>query len=149
MRGGKGARDVEKQRLQMKHIVMFIAVVACIAYLLFQARGSEQREGIQAGSEEEVRLEEVLGLIEGVGQVKVYFHYDGRQSRKEGDVLFSDYFRQQSSSEQMMGGVLVVAEGAEDVFIREQLAATISRILQLSAHRIVIVPMKKEEDVGA
>ena len=40
-----------------------------------------------------------------------------------------------------------MVEGAEDPFIRGELATTISRILQLPSHRVVIVPMKEEEGV--
>lgn len=102
---------------------------------------------MQAGSDEEARLESALEAIQGVGEVKVYFHYEGQAQGEKDSVLFSQYFSQQTETPQSISGLLVVAEGADDVFIRGELEATISRILQLPSHRIVIVPMKDEEDV--
>lgn len=143
------ARDVEKQRIRLKTVTMLIAVIACIAFFLFRSEGNKQEGELQAGSEEEARLEEALEAIQGVGRVKVYFHYEGQKKSETSteSELFSQYFRQQEAPQQEMSGLLVVAEGADDVFIRNELMATISRILQMPTHRIVIVPMKEEEEV--
>ena len=81
--------------------------------------------------------------IEGVGEVSLYFHYEHRESTNP----LSDYF---SMSQQHrlnkwndLQGVLVVAEGAEDFKIQNELSKILSTVLQLPEHRIVIVEMKK------
>jgi len=140
------ARDVDKPSKQLKIIFMLIALLACIAYFLLQANGSEQSAVLDSNGEE-AKLESVLEKMQGVGDVKVYFHYDEKSKSNGENELFSQYFRQQATSGQGVSGLLVVAEGAEDVFIRQELAATISRILQLPSHRIVVVPMNEQEDV--
>ena len=42
-------------------------------------------------------------------------------------------------------GVLIVSEGAKSPVIKRQLQKTVSSILQLPAHRIVILPMEEGE----
>lgn len=135
---------MEKQKISNKLFILLIVAVACITFLQFQPKtlntGREQLDG-----EEETRLEAVLQEIEGVGHVEVYFHQPTGKNSSD-SLLFSDYFQKQVPVSES-GGVLIVAEGAENVFIRTELAEIISKILQLPQHRIVIVPMKKREEV--
>lgn len=126
---------------------MLVALLVCIAYFVLQANRSEQSGELSDGNVEEEKLEKVLEAMQGVGEVQVYFHYDEKSENSAENELFSQYFRQQSKSGQGVSGLLIVAEGAEDVFIRQELATTISRILQLPSHRIVIVPMKEQGDI--
>lgn len=140
---------MEKRQSRFKIIILLAVAVACIALFLLQPGKSEKvtvgQDG--TGNEDEARLAAILGEIQGVGRVKVYFHYDEPTEKEADSTLFSDYFRQQGKTKQTVSGLLIVAEGAEDPFIRGELATTISRILQLPSHRVVIVPMKEEEGV--
>lgn len=127
-------------------IMILTALIACIALLFFQTKDLEQASESGVRSDSNTYLEEVLESIEGVGKVKVYVHYFGQEAPNADSQWLGDYFRQQNPS-QAISGLLIVAEGANDIFIRENLTETISRITQLPSHRIVIVPMKNEEDV--
>ncbi len=83
-------------------------------------------------------LEKTLQEIEGVGQVKVYVHYE-----QKNQAFLSDYFR---SSEGGVTGVLIVSEGAVEPSIKRELMEVVSRVMQVPAHRIMIVPMRKKGD---
>lgn len=136
---------MEKQKISNKLFLLLIALVACITFLQFQPQKLDtERE--RMGGEEEARLAAVLETIEGVGHVEVYVHQPTGLNDSN-SLLFNDYFQKKVPVNQS-GGVLIVAEGAENVFTRTELAATISQILQLPQHRIVIVPMKKKEEVS-
>lgn len=47
-----------------------------------------------------------------------------------------------------MIGVLLIAEGAEDYAIRNELSRILSSVLQLPEHRVVIVEMKKRGNMN-
>lgn len=102
--------------------------------------------GGKKGQEEEnrgnVALEEALMSIKGIGDVLLYFHYE------QGEITnpLSDYFSPSTTSAKkgnQLQGILVVAEGAEDLKVRSELSRILSAVLQLSEHKIVIVEMKK------
>lgn len=102
-------------------------------------------ESKQLGSTDQLtELEAILGRIDGVGQVKVYIHQD---NVKQETSVFQSYF-QNEASENSVFGILVVAEGATDDGVKRSLINTLSRVLQVPTHRIVIVPMVVKEENG-
>ncbi len=83
-------------------------------------------------STKEEQLAQVLGQIEGVGQVTVFIY---EQETEVGLLM----------PQQQEIGVLIVAEGAHSPKVRKQLADTVQRVLKLASHRIAILPMKEGE----
>jgi len=135
-------REVEKKWTKTNLILIPIALVAFIAYisLTFNDPNSEQNDP----SSLEGKLEQTLMQIRGVGQVKVYLHYD--DIPPDANNLLNDYFST-GKSEKAVSGMLIVSEGASDPSIKSQLLETISRVMQLPTHRIMIVPMERKGDV--
>jgi len=135
-------REVEKKWTKTNLILIPIALIAFIAYisLTFNDPNSEQIDTTSI----EGKLEQTLKQIEGVGQVKVYLHYDGNTSGANS--LIDDYFTS-GKSEKIVSGMLIVSEGASNPAIKNQLLETISRVMQLPTHRIMIVPMERKGDV--
>jgi len=106
----------------------------------------------------EQKLEEILSRIEGAGEVRVLITYkqsssseyaynqeeskngqDLRQSRELVTGNGGPYLlRQEAPGVQ---GVLVVAAGANDTLVRQQLFQAVAGILDVPAHRIVIAVM--------
>ncbi|MDI7742216.1 hypothetical protein QMK38_09405 [Lysinibacillus fusiformis] len=136
---------MEKKWTKQKLIFIPIAVLVFIAYISVTLNDSNEEQS-STSSGEEARLEQALGQIQGVGQVKVYFHY-GTESPAENDSdsLLNGYLSS-SEKEKNVSGLLVVSEGASNPAIKKQLLETISRVMQMPTHRIMIVPMENRGD---
>lgn len=93
-------------------------------------------------SSQEAKLEQALKEIDGVGEVKVYFHYD---TPKNDESSLEKYF-QTSNSNPKISGLLVVSEGASSPTIQNDLLKIISRVMEVPTHRIMIVPMERKGD---
>lgn len=113
--------------------LLIVPVIIFVIYLVIT-----QNTSVSTDSHAESLLEQTLQEIEGVGQVKVYVHYE-----QQTQALLSDYFR---SNEGGVTGVLIVSEGAVEPRIQRELMEVVSRVMQIPAHRIMIVPMRKKGD---
>jgi stage III sporulation protein AG len=131
---------VEKKWTKLNIILIPIAVLAFIAYISVTSDASSERYDTVTA---EGRLEQALSEIEGVGKVKVYFHYDENPSNSE--ETLSNYFRS-SNNTNTVSGLLIVSEGAKDPKVQRQLLETISKVMEMPAHRIMIVPMESKGD---
>ncbi|MFC5540270.1 MAG: hypothetical protein C0P75_010630 [Bacilli bacterium] len=131
---------MEKKWTKLNIILIPIAVLAFIAYISVTSDASSERYDTVTA---EGRLEQALSEIEGVGKVKVYFHYDENPSNSE--ETLSNYFRS-SNNTKTVSGLLIVSEGAKDPKVQRQLLETISKVMQMPAHRIMIVPMESKGD---
>lgn len=134
---------MEKKWTKQKLIFIPIALVVFIAYISVTWNDSKTEHS--TASTEEGRLEQTLSQIQGVGQVKVYFHYDNSTTPTDSDNLLNGYLSS-SETRQYISGLLVVSEGASDPAIQKQLLDTISRVMQMPTHRIMIVPMENKGD---
>lgn len=132
---------MEKPTGKPRLIMIGLMVMVCsVLYITTTANvGGEKQK------KEEKRmlstLEETLEQMEGLGNVKVYFHYD----EKEEESPLANYFSASttSKSQSPLQGLLVVADGADDPAVRNGLSQLLANVLQLPEHRIVIVEMKK------
>lgn len=121
-------------------LIIPIAVLAFIAYI--SATGGASKDEYE-NLTPEGRLEQALSKIEGVGKVKVYFHYDINPSNTEEKL--SNYFRSNNNTA-TVSGLLIVSEGAKDPKVQRQLLETVSKVMQMPTHRIMIVPMESKGD---
>lgn len=84
--------------------------------------------------------------ISGVGRVEVYFHYRNSSGETtESEVSFFQWTSESKGDKEELIGILVVAEGAKDKRIQNKLVTTLSSVLQISPHRIVIEEMELED----
>lgn len=91
-------------------------------------------------------LSYILEKISGVGRVEVYFHYEeSTEKATESDVSFFQWTSESRKDKEKLVGILVVAEGASDKRIQNNLINTLSSVLQISPHRIVIQEMEMED----
>lgn len=119
------------QRKAIRPLLMIVAVI--VLFSLYQSMD----EPVQKMTEEQ-QLASMLEQIVGVGQVSVYFHANHTR-----ETTLGSYFQQ---DEPQIMGVLIVAEGATTPKIVRLLQTSVSQILQIHEHRIVIVPMEMEEE---
>ena len=115
--------------------IIALIVMALVGFLLLRQETSPSSDNQTI----EAKLAATLSKIEGVGQVSVYVHTDASKESS----LFS---LSTVENAETYTGVLIVSEGAKSPIIKRQLLETVSSILQLPAHRIVILPMKEGEE---
>ena len=120
-------------------VLPLILLAFCTFIFLFLNQSDRQEESTDTNN----TLESILRTVDGVGDVKVYLHYDNNKGT--GSSFLDSYF-EPSTSVQTVSGVLVVAEGAKDDRIKRLLIETIADVLQVSSHRIVVVPMNLKEE---
>lgn len=113
-------------------LIMGMCIALVVTYFMTDEPAQEARSG-------EEKLAQTLQQIEGVGDVVVYFH-----TAADRQTTLSSYFRYEE--ETGIGGVLIVAEGATNPKMIQLLQNSVSQILQLPKHRIVIVPMEMGEE---
>ncbi|WP_277587452.1 hypothetical protein [Psychrobacillus antarcticus] len=91
-------------------------------------------------------LTSILEKINGVGKVAVYFHYEeSAEKTAESDASFFQWTSDTKKDKEKLIGILVVAEGANDKRIQNSLIKTLSSVLQIAPHRIVIEEMELED----
>lgn len=132
-KGGALRKHVDKK--QANRPLLLIGTIVVIA-VVFMFTFSSTNKGQQRMTSEQ-QLEKILGEIQSVGQVQVYFHYE--QETESGNFL-------SLSKGQKMTGVIIVAEGAQQSTVKNLLKTTVSTALQIPAHRIQIVPMQMKEE---
>ncbi|WP_153722364.1 hypothetical protein [Sporosarcina cascadiensis] len=132
------------QKTTKKSQILLVGLMLMVGSIFFIT--SSGSLGGEKNKKEEKRLlstfEETLEQMEGIGAVKVYFHYDERELESSLAGYFSMSAAQDKSRSELKG-LLVVAEGAEDPAVRNELSQLLANVLQLPEHRIVIVEMKK------
>ncbi len=100
-----------------RNIEWFLAILAIAVLLLTQLNGSSTERIAQ--TDQELRLSAILSRIEGAGSVEVMISEDGSN------------------------GVLIVAEGADDLGVCLHLQYAVQTLLGTESSRIEIVPYQK------
>jgi len=126
-------------------ILMLIAASVGIFIILPMYQTSSTNNQVTPTTNEE-KLEQTLKAMQGVGEVKVYFYYGEMTDDKDENKLFSQYFRGTEQSTKEVTGLLIVSEGAKDIFVKNEIRAVVSQVMQLPIHRIIIVPMENKEE---
>ncbi|WP_107841834.1 hypothetical protein [Metasolibacillus meyeri] len=112
--------------------MLAIPIILVVIFLMTNQKAPTTT--VQDGSS----LEQTLQEMAGVGQVKVYVHYE-----QQGEAIFSDYFR---AKEGRVTGILIVSEGAVEPTVQRELLQVVSRVMEIPTHRIMIVPMRNKGD---
>lgn len=130
------------EQVNRKKTTVIIVLLTFIIVLFFITDSSfEQHKNKSTQTENGNHLETVLKKMEGVGEVEIFLYY-GEEEKK---TPLSNYFSNSSSSPKTgsnVQGVLVVAEGASNVKMKNELIHIFASVLQVPEHRIVIVEMK-------
>lgn len=132
-----------KKYVKQAPILLFIPIVLFMFMLNRNDFGGGERSLIQQSDQEIDKLEAVLQTIEGVGAIRVYYYED--QSKKT-STLSSYLTESDVAGDDSIKGILVVAEGGGDPYVRTTLLNAISTVFQLSEHQVVIVEMEKERE---
>ncbi len=125
-------------------LILVAASVGIFIILPMYQTNSPNDKGSPLTNEE--KLEQTLKAMQGVGEVKVYFYYGEMTDDQDANKLFSQYFRGTEQGAKNVTGMLVVSEGASDIFVKNEIRAVVSQVMQLPIHRIIIVPMENKEE---
>ncbi len=113
----------------LRHIEWaLLALLAAAALMLMSGSSSD---GIGQGGELERRMEAVLECVQGAGRVRVLVN------GSENTDMFS------GQTDRSVVGVLVVAEGADDLNVALALGRAVQTLLGIEADRIEILDMKE------
>ncbi|MEK5332380.1 MULTISPECIES: hypothetical protein [unclassified Lysinibacillus] len=138
---------MEKVRKKTTSFIVLMLIAASvgifIVFPMYQTNSTNER--VTPNTNEE-KLEQTLKAMQGVGEVKVYFYYGEMTDAKDENKLFSQYFRGTDESTKDVTGMLIVSEGASDIFVKNEIRAVVSQVMQLPIHRIIIVPMENKEE---
>ncbi|AMO33035.1 hypothetical protein J2D69_14860 [Lysinibacillus sphaericus] len=138
---------MEKTRKKTTSLMVLILVAASVGIFIIlpmYQTNSTNDKGSPLSNEE--KLEQTLKAMQGVGEVKVYFYYGEMTDDQDANKLFSQYFRGTEQGAKNVTGMLVVSEGASDIFVKNEIRAVVSQVMQLPIHRIIIVPMENKEE---
>jgi len=122
---------VDKSRASRPLFIAFVLIVVLSIYMVMNLSSQSAQTDIP-----EQQLAKILSEMEAVGQVFVYFHYE---QQKEKSFLAV-------SQQQNIAGVIIVAQGAQDVHVQQLLKQTVGNVLQIPTHRIQVVAMQHKEE---
>ena len=125
----KGSKYIVFILLGLLILVMCIPTTAKSANLM-------QEEDNVSSRDLEIRLEEVLSAMDGVGKVKVMIMTEGNKE---------SVFGTQMNGEKVCG-VVVVAEGAGSAIINTRISDAVKALFSIDVHKISIVKMRSQEE---
>ncbi|MFJ7646548.1 hypothetical protein ACIQ1H_03315 [Lysinibacillus sp. NPDC097279] len=138
---------MEKVRKKTTSFIVLMLIAASVGiFIVFPMYQTNSTNDQVTPNTNEEKLEQTLKAMQGVGEVKVYFYYGEMTDAKDENKLFSQYFRGTDQSTKDVTGMLIVSEGASDIFVKNEIRAVVSQVMQLPIHRIIIVPMENKEE---
>lgn len=134
---GFSLKNMGKQ--QWLVLLLFGLLLAVIAMPVNKKDGEGVDSGLSASKSQdeeradclERKLEQVLGQVEGVGNVRVMLYPSDT----------SDSWSSLQTSE-CVQGVLIVAEGADDPVTVQKIQESVMALFQVEAHKIKVMKMK-------
>ncbi len=111
---------------------------------LFGMGGTGDTPTVTTGTADalEERIARVLSSIDGAGKVEVVIHYQKAQAVQT-SWLTADASTQQDTTGDVLG-VVVVAQGADDLWVRLELARAVETLLRLPADSVEVFKMGGE-----
>lgn len=131
--------------------ILFVAVIALLLFdVLTQSKdgrrqivdmdgGTEYTEETAMATEEEIRLEEILSQMKGVGDTNVMITY---QSVEETDTVFTS---ESNKNDRKVEGVIVASEGAGDIIIKSNIIDAVATVFDIPASNVVVFEKSKSD----
>ena len=128
--------------------ILFVAVIALLLFdVLTQSKdgrrqivdmdgGTEYTDETALATDEELRLEEILSQMKGVGATNVMITY---QNNEEINSVFNSGTANKKSK---VEGVIVAAEGAGDIVIRSNIINAVATVYDIPASNVVVYEKK-------
>lgn len=149
---------------------LYIIIIIGIVFMLMPQGGQRQKDDEKTHSydsySDEVRLEDILSRIDGVGEVSVMITYYGTTSydvafekRESGSVSEDQTTKSEENSVIMTDGqplvkgvvypkakgVVIIAEGAGNVSVKKAITEAATAALEVSSHRVCVLEGKERK----
>lgn len=121
-----------KNRNNKLMIVIFIIGIAILAVSCVLPDGKDETGGNVQYAGEEERLSDILSQIDGAGRISVMISYESAPERS-----FGSYAPDRGSYPRVRG-VIVVADGASDPVVRQELAHAAAAVTGAGANRVCV-----------
>ena len=142
------------KKMRLPAIVLIIAVILLICVSSFTGKGEKKEAGINDGIEK--RLEQAICEMRGVSGAKVVINYESSGEKipalKKDTVISGDGSEQREEVTTVSGealilkerepevrGVIVVADGAEDIGVRQSIISAVTTLLDIPADKVEIL----------
>lgn len=143
------AKEFYEKAKTIKNIEIIVAVILIAIVLLIYASSVNSQAKYTSNLdtsttntlEIEDRLANVLSQIEGVGRVSVMITYKEELTTKSVSTLGN---KEVKSSESDIKGVIIVAEGANDIAVKLNLIRATQAVLNINANTIEVFAMKNK-----
>lgn len=124
--------------------ILFVAAIALLLFdVLTQSKdgrrqivdmdgGTEYTNAAAVASDEELRLEEILSQMKGVGDTNVMITY---QRIEETDSVFSS---SNNNKNLKVEGVIVASEGAGDIIIKNNIINAVATVFDIPASSVMV-----------
>ena len=146
MKGGNVQVMWKRNEKTTSFIVLMLIAASVGIFIILPMYQTGTTNGQVTSMTNEEQLEQTLKAMKDVGEVKIYFYYGDMTAEKDDNKLFSQYFRGTEQGTKEVTGMLIVSEGASDIFVKNEIRAVVSQVMQLPIHRIIIVPMENKEE---
>ncbi len=121
--------------------ILLMVLVGVAGSIFMQASGAPRAGAGQTALEN--RLSQVLSAVEGAGRVEVIIHMAIPESAAVQVGAFGE--PAQGKAEERPGGVIVVAEGADQLSVRLALARAVQTLLDLPASAVEVLPKERTQ----
>lgn len=143
------AADNKLRQLILRCLSFLLIVIISILFLNIMLNDRDGRKSVvslegsnsysdQSKTNEEVRLENILTCMSGVGKVEVMIKSAGGEESKS-------VFSQESQSESgRIDGVIVVAEGAKNAAVKSRIVDAVATVCGIGASDVIVFEMKED-----
>ena len=145
------AGDSKSAKLMKKAVALVLIAVFSLLFLNMMLNDSDGRNSIisEEGSNkyvssektsDEIRLENILAAMAGVGDAKVMI-----RSQDDGS---ESLFTEEDESINDVDGVIVVAEGAGNAVVRSEILEAVATVCNISPVDVMVFEMSSDEVAG-
>ena len=123
--------------------LILIVAVALVCSLLLRERPDEPSQNTQQTADEETKLSQILSQIDGAGEVEVMITYEsGPEAVPAAGGMGEQLILKELSP--VIRGVVIIAQGADDISVKMQLLQAAVTVLQVEETRIDVFTMRKD-----
>ncbi|MCI8285279.1 MAG: hypothetical protein HFE90_08480 [Firmicutes bacterium] len=147
------AADNKLRQLILRCLSFLLIAIISVLFLNIMLNDRDGRKSVvslegsnsysdQSKTNEEVRLENILACMSGVGRVEVMIKSAGEEESK------SVFSQESGSASSKIDGVIVVAEGAKNAAVKSRIVDAVATVCGIGASDVIVFEMKENGNAG-